>query len=607
MATGLFGAVASSIASRAESDIGLSATGPDGDLAAIGDVWAAITGHPLWSEPSLSVLAAQSGAAAALIEGWRRFGDDVLSRLRGPFSAVVLDRGARKAMVAIDRFGVEKLCWAAGQGGSFVFGSTTTSVARHPAVGATLDPQAIYNYFNFFTVPAPGTVFKEQQKLLPAQRALWSNGTARTSFYWHVPYSAEPGPARGDLREELQALLSQAVRRALAGSKGDKCGAFLSGGLDSSTVTGLLGDATGQPPKTFTIGFGASGYDEVEYARVAARHFRADPHEHYLTPAEAGGAMPTIAAFYDEPFGNASAVPVWRCAKLARDAGLDLLLAGDGGDEIFAGNSRYAEQAAYERRLRLAGVFPRGLIDGATEFLGGVRGVPVMQKASHYLRRMAMPLPERMLVGEHLAPGEAREIFDAGFLGQVDTGQPAALAREAYDRAAATSFLHRLLHHDLRFTLADNDLRKVGTMCRLAGISVRYPFLDEDLVEFSARIPADALMAGGKLRAFFKSAMSGVLPDAVLNKRKHGFGMPYDEWIRKEPAIREIVLDCAASFRSRGYCRSSYVDELLRFESGETWRKTARLWDVAMLELWLRHYGGTVSLPSTLAKFAFLS
>lgn len=548
----------------------------------------AVFGDPWWPAPDLAERARERGHAETALEAFRRSGLDFLAQIRGPFSLALLDLEAGEAMVAADRFGVHRIYYAA-TGERLVFGSTADAVRAHPDVSATLDPQGIYNYFSYFMVPAPGAIYKEQQKLLPGQVLHYREGTARQSFYWTLDYSPEPLRAsEQQLAETLHELLTRSVARAVDDAEGHRIGAFLSGGLDSSTVVGLLRKVTGAGPRTFTVGFDAEPYDEAHYARIAAERFGASSHEHYLTLEESVDAVPRIAAFYDEPFGNSSAVPAYYCARSAAERDIDILFAGDGGDELFAGNARYATETARERYFRLLQVVPTALIGPGTALLGRGRAA---RRARNFLALMTTPLPDRMLAYEHVAPDEARAMFTSAFLSKVDLDGPMALARETYFRTSSPAPLHRMMHLDLRLATADNDLRKVSTMCRMAGVRVRFPFLDEDLATFAAKIPAEILLAGGELRAFYKSAMRGFLPQEIIEKKKHGFGMPYDLWLESETRLREIAAEAARSFRERDICRSSYVDALLTRSAEGDGKAASRLWDLMILELWLQAHG----------------
>jgi asparagine synthase (glutamine-hydrolysing) len=557
-----------------------------GSVFSDGHYRAALAGEPRWSDPDLAALSARSGPAAALVEAFRRHRTDLFRFLHGPFALALYDESEDEALLAIDRFGIHALCYA--DGAPLVFGSTADSVRRHPRLGGTIDPQAIFNFVNFAVVPAPGTIWLDQKKLLPAQYLHRRKGTTRTGFYWQMPYREAGSKDKRALAEELMRLLQQAVRRAADGVANEHIGAFLSGGLDSSTVAGLLARLSGTAAKSFTMCFGAEEYDEVYYSRIAAKHFGLNAREHNVSPDEAVGVLETLARVYDEPFGNSSAIPTFCCARLAKGDGVSVLLAGDGGDELFAGNSRYRTQLMLDRYFRLPALFRKGLLEPLLASLPDAAMVGPVRKARSYVRLVTTPMPDRMLAYEHLDGAEIEAMFRPEMLQTVDRNQPMALARAAYDRPSQGDKLQRMMHLDIELALADNDLRKVRGMCRAAGVKVRFPFLDEDLADFSATLPADILMEGQRLRAFFKNSMQGFLPPEILDKKKHGFGMPYDLWIRSNPRVRQIVGDNVASFRRRAYCRPEFIDRLMAGYASDDARFAGRLWDIMILEMWLR-------------------
>ena len=299
---------------------------------------AALYGRPRFLDDELAFIARDQNPAVAVAHGWVRFGEKLPTLMHGNFAFAVLEPLKKQAFLALDRMGAERLCYAK-HGGQLVFGSSVQSVAAHPAVGRDIDPQAIYDYLYFHTIPAPRSLYQGVHKLLPGQTLTLKNGQLSTGFYWQADYT--PVDAGFDPhRRDFRSLLDQAVRDADAPATA----AFLSGGTDSSTIVGALTAARGAPVDTFSIGFDADGFDEMEYARCAAERFGSRSHEYYLKPADIVTAIPVIAREYDEPFGNASAVPTYFCAKAAREAGFENMLAGDGGDEIFGGNARYAKQ-----------------------------------------------------------------------------------------------------------------------------------------------------------------------------------------------------------------------------------------------------------------------
>ncbi len=572
---------------QTEPTRGLAAEGPpaDSDLGADGAIAAAIIGRPRWTEQELRELAGQHGHARAVAEAYRRFGTDFFQCLRGAFALAVFDSSLGKAIVAIDRFGIHRLCYLRPVSGGLVFATTTDGVRAHPSASCAVSPQSIYNFIYFGVCPSPRTIYLEQAKLLPAQYAVYENDTVRTEFYWRMPYRGQSEKKPGDLSQELVERLRSAVSQIASVADAPRLGAFLSGGLDSSTVSGLLSEVTHGRAKTFTIGFSDREFDETRYAEIVARHFRTEHRNYYLTAEDVARALVPLATAFDEPFGNSSALPAYYCAKLAYENGVTTMLAGDGGDEIFAGNSRYVDELVFD----LYGRIPGWLRHRVLEPLLLPRSRPddwvLVRKARNYIRRARIPMPERTQAYNFYQNSAPHDVFDASFLARINLLDPLEMMREVYDRTTSPALLHRMLHLDLKLTLADNDLRKVGTACELAGLSVAYPFLDDDVVEFSAQVPVDLLIRRFQKRWFFKHAFKDFLPPATLAKRKHGFGMPFAQWPRTDPRLREIANDCLASLRPRRLLRSDFLDRLIGDRPGS--ELDGLVWDLMMLEMWL--------------------
>lgn len=547
------------------------------EIARDGDLMAAIIGRPILPQ-------AQAGqsAAAVLLSLWRRHGREAPAHIHGTFALALIDRRAGEAFLALDRIGAQKLAFAASPAG-LVFASQADMVAAHPAVGARVDHQALFDYFYFASVPAPGSIFQGVEKLLPAQWAHWRDGRLTRGFYWALHYR---DAARTDFDVQaarFNALLRESVARARGA---DTVAAFLSGGTDSSTVCGVLKEQTGAAD-TYSIGFAADGFDEMAYARMAARRFGLNMHEYYLQPGDIVEAMPVIAAHYDEPFANESAVPTYFCAKLAAAAGHTVMLAGDGGDEIFGGNARYAKQKVFEVYHALPAVLRKGLIEPFAA-LPGLSALPPARKLQSYLRQANIPLPERMETYNYLHRQPLDTLFTRTFLERVDPQRPIALLKEVYERADTSSYINRMLHLDLKFTLADSDLRKVGGMTEAAGIEVRYPLLDDAMVEFSGEVPPDWKVRGQYLRWFFKQALKGFLPDEIINKSKHGFGLPFGVWAREHAPLRERVEGRLADFKRRELLAPDHIDAIrAQHQSGHATYYGKVIWNLVTLEEWL--------------------
>lgn len=552
--------------------------------------WALVCGSTRWTDPEIESIRLASGAPQAALAAYGRHGPRLLDRLRGEFALAVAD-AAGSLLLATDRFGTHPIYYTQ-TGEGLLFASNLKALTAHPAASPDIDPQSLFDYLYFHCIPSPKTIFRGIGKLKPAERVEYWQGRLSATTYWMPgPEGKAEAATKPQLEEELRTLLRLAVAERCAGSA-DAPGAFLSGGLDSSTVAGYLNEVLGGGARTFTIGFDASGYDETPYARTAATHFGTDHHEYFVKPADVVASVPRIAAFYDEPFGNSSAVPAFHCARLAREAGVTHLLAGDGGDELFAGNSRYATQERFERYWRLPQTMRRGF-DAFYDLLPALRTLPLVSKGYRYIGRAKKPLPDRLQNFNFMHQVPVGTVLAPEVLATVEVDAPIRSLRERYFEVTSRSTLNRMLYLDWKFTLADNDLAKVSGMCDLAGIEVSYPMLDDRLVELSWRIPPEWKMPGFRLRHFYKTALKDFLAPATIGKRKHGFGLPFGIWLRDDPGLHEIAMDSLSSLKRRHYLQAAFIDEALRRHQGDAAHYYGELvWILMSLELWFQAHIG---------------
>jgi asparagine synthase (glutamine-hydrolysing) len=373
----------------------------------------------------------------------------------------------------------------------------------------------------------------------------------------------------------------------------------------------MLTEVNEAPTRTYTIGFDVENYDETRFARIVADYFHTRHSEYCVTANDAAVAAPKIAAFYDEPFGNASAVGVYYCGSLAGADGVELLLAGDGGDELFAGHVRYARQKLLDAYSSVPSRVRRQLIEPMVFGFPWGTQTALIRKARNYVRGATSPVPGQLY--NPLLRAGLREVFKAEFLETLSPHGPDELLAQTYGRTVGEDRLNRFLYLDWKFTLADDDLRKVRGMCQLAGVAVRFPLLDEEVVKFSTRIPAALKLKGLTLRYFFKRAMRDFLPDVTLAKLKHGFGLPFDAWLTENTILRELALDSINDLRRRNYFRPAFLESLTEaYEiaakaprrkgtwscvvqyliqqraSGHPRPLTDLMWTLMMLELWMR-------------------
>lgn len=547
-----------------------------------GSLKAVITGAPRFQNRDLQKLAEESGLNAALLKGYLRLGTGILSRIDGGFSLAIVNEEKNSAVIAIDRLGIGTLAYVADKNG-LTFATEPQTVISQGGFSPEIDPQGLFNYLYFHMIPSPGSIYRKVRKLQPGEMIEFDNGHLRHYFFRSIAYRENSDFSFESYKKSLLNGLDDAVANCIDDETPTGC--FLSGGLDSSTVTGVLRKLKGSRIDAFSIGFNAKGYDETEYARAAARHFDVKLHEYYVTPNDVLDAIPKIATAYDEPFGNASAIPAYYCARFAREQGITRLLAGDGGDEIFGGNARYAKQKMFDLYRHIPGWIKQGLLEPAAFNL------TPLKKLKSYIEQAKLPMPERMETYNFLHRTPLESIFHPGFLEQVQSDVPLKLLSDCYQRAESDNLLKKMLFLDAKFTLADNDLRKVGRMCDLAGVEVRYPLLDDSMVDFAASIPSHQLLKRFELRSFFRHALAGFLPPETLDKSKHGFGLPFGIWLSEDKQLSEFADAKLKSIESRGFLNPDYIKILITaHQSGHASYYGVMIWLLVMLESWLESH-----------------
>jgi asparagine synthase (glutamine-hydrolysing) len=339
------------------------------------------------------------------------------------------------------------------------------------------------------------------------------------------------------------------------------------------------------------MGFDAEGYDEMEYARIASRHFGTTPLEYYVTPDDVLSTLPAIAAAFPEPFGNSSAAATYHCARIARERGLQRLLAGDGGDELFGGNERYAKQLMFERYGRLPRAFRNALLEPGVTFAARFTNAFPIGKAASYIEQAKVPLPDRLQSYNFLHRHAPSDVFSTWLLDHAQVSEPLKLLREEYRVPTTSSAVNRMLFLDWKFTLHDSDLVKVNTMCQLAGVEVAYPMLDQSVIDFSLHIPGNWKVHNLELRWFYKRAMQTFLPRAIIAKTKHGFGLPFGLWTKAHDGLRRLSEDALSSLAERGYFRREFLQEALRLHrEGHASYYGELVWILMVLEFWLQRH-----------------
>lgn len=537
----------------------------------------------LWGRPTIRGRSAN--VAATFYRIWLDCGPAACAQLAGPFALCVLNARGGEALLAVDRAGIHTLAFQQ-EGDGLIFGSSADAILTHPKGDAELDSQSLYHYLHFHVIPAPRSIYRKQQRLFPGEFLHLAHGKIKRGRYWELQFDERNGEDYDVLRSKFLGILGDAVRATL---DTPKLGAFLSGGTDSSTLAGFLGQVSCAPARTYSIGFDVPGYDEMEYARIAARHFGAEHHELYVTPSHIASAAQQLAEAIDLPFGNASALPAYYCARLAKEDGVTRLLGGDGGDELFGGNERYAQQALFARYENVPSALRQMVLEPVLFGFTAKQQQALFCKARSYIKQALVSMPDRLDTYNLLNFYGKEHVFEADFLAHVDATLPAHHMNQLYWRTDAASQISRMQALDLQLTLADNDLRKVGSACELAGVEVAYPFLSDAMMEFSGALAPHHKLQGTKLRPFFKRALSARLPRAILQKKKHGFGLPFGQWLHSEPTLYALAGDSLQTLKRRGIVQSRFIDSLLNEHLTEhpAYHGTM-VWVLMMLELWFQ-------------------
>jgi asparagine synthase (glutamine-hydrolysing) len=404
-------------------------------------------------------------------------------------------------------------------------------------------------------------------------------------------YGVDTGAGEDRLSRELESVVEEAVATHCRPESFARTGAYLSGGTDSSTVVGMMARRGQGTAKAFSIGFEEERFNELGYAEIAAAKFHADHYTYHVGPRECFEALPEMVRHFDEPFANSSAIPTYFCGRLAAQNGVRVLLAGDGGDELFGGNERYRTDKIFQVYQNVPRLLRKGAIEPVLRALPFRSGPFAMARS--YTRRSNLPAVERYFSYNFLCAHDNGELLDAGFRDALGGYSVLDIPSRYYAEAPARDHLDRILYVDVKITLGDSDLPKVTCMSELAGIETRFPYLDRKVAEFSGQIPPRLKVKALEKRYLFKKAFRNLLPVEILRKQKHGFGIPVATWLKSDRRMRELTHETILSSRAlqRGYFRRKFLEDLFaRHEADDSTYYGDTLWTFLILEMWHLQY-----------------
>ena len=523
-----------------------------------------------------------SSDTEVIVHLYEEYKEKFVCWLRGMFGLAVWDTRRKQLILARDRLGKKPMYYALLPGRALLFGSEIKAILQDSQISRDIDLIALDSYLSLLYVPSPMTIFKSVRKLPAGHILICTAESMSISQYWDVP--CPPPDARSDreLLEELDSILREAVKIRLRSDV--PLGAFLSGGVDSTSVVTYMSEALNRPVVTCSVGFDDPAHDELAYARRVAEWRGCEHHEDVVHP-NITELIPKLARLFDEPFADSSAVPMYYVSEMARRH-VTVALSGDGGDELFAGYSRHGLQCL-ETKLRSA------LGNIGTRSLARVASWLPPVKGRNTLRKIGLT-PDASYAAKHAGwvfDSEYKmRLYDPGLRTLLRDCDPAGNFRKLYDHCEAADPLTKALYVDLKTYLVDDILVKVDRMSMAHALEVRAPLLDQNFVEFVMRLPRSLKLKGRTTKVALKTLLDGRVPQDIVHRKKHGFTMPLGTCLRGplDSVVRDTLL--SPRFRQRGYFDANVVKAMCNAHAGGTRDYSDQIWTLLMFELWHREY-----------------
>ena len=528
-----------------------------------------------------------------ILQAYREFGVECLSRLRGMFAFAIWDAPRKRLFAARDRIGKKPFYYREDADG-LAFASEPKAFLAESSFIPVADRTALFHYLSFQYVPAPMSAFQGVQRLLPGHYLVLEGGRVRTERYWTLSSLPKSPASENEAADELLQHLRDATRLRMVSDV--PLGAFLSGGVDSSLVVALMAEAAAGPVKTFSIGFEEKAYDEREHARLVAQRFGTDHHELTVRP-DAVALLPKMVWHYNEPYADSSAIPSFYLAEMTRRH-VTVALNGDGGDENFAGYPRYFASIMAQRIDWIPSTLRRTLASAA----GSVRSGTARSNWNNLIRFLgaAADSRERRYARWvfHFDDSMKRELCTPEFLAGVHGEESGRMLEAMFGETRGAAFLDALLSVDARTYLPDDLLVKMDIATMAHGLEARSPLLDHHVMEFAARLPVSLKLNGVHKKYLLRKVARRLLPDTIIDRPKMGFGVPIERWLRED--LREMVHDVilGREFRERGYFNPTFVERIVREHEQRIRNWHYPLWNLLMFELWHRMFIDRRGLPA---------
>ena len=521
-----------------------------------------------------------------VIHLYEEYGEDCLKHMRGMFAFAIWDEKRKILLIARDRAGQKPVLYYHGQG-RFCFASEFAALLKSEFFKKEINFEAIHYYLTFGYIPAPLTIYKNVFKLLPAHMLILKDDKVTIKQYWELNYSNKIKISEEDASSEILRLLKNAV--ALRLHSDVPLGAFLSGGIDSSTIVALMSELSSSKVKTFSIGFNDRNYDELKYASAIAKKFGTE-HNEFIVKPDALNILPLLVERYGEPHADSSCIPTYYVSCQTKRY-VTVALNGDGGDEFFAGYDRYQAMALSEIYNKIP-LFLRSAIKGAVGMLpNSADSRNVLRRTMRFLEGASLKREKRYLWWISVFNEEMkRKIYSQNFSNKFIKKDSTTWITNYINDPMVSSSLDRVLMTDAH-TYLPNDLLVKADMATMAcSLETRSPFLDHKLMDFAASLPSEYKMKRFIKKYILKKAIKDIVPPANIHRKKMGFGVPIGKWFRNE--LKDFVRDILLSKKSveRGYFKAEYLEKMVNDHISGKGNYAAQLWALLMLELWHKKF-----------------
>jgi asparagine synthase (glutamine-hydrolysing) len=521
-----------------------------------------------------------------ILYSYMQYGDEFIHRLNGMFAFALWDARRQRLIVGRDRLGIKPI-YVYRDGRRLAFASEAKALLTLPGISAEIDPAALHCYLNLGYVAAPLSLFRGIGKLPPASMLFVESGRVEERRYWRVPGVMDRGMGEGEWVQRIRSRLGESVRMQMVSDV--PIGAFLSGGIDSSAVVGLMAAYSDQPIRTYAIGFKGTAaddyYNELPYARRVADLFHTEHHEIVVRP-DVVALLPHLVWHMDEPLSDTAFITTYLVSEFAR-RDVTVILSGVGGDELFGGYRRYLGNHYQAHFNRLPG-WARRAVSAVGEHLPSDRHSPLLnlsRLAKGFLESAGLPFEERYRAYVQVFPlQEVQRLLRLNGAAQPD------MIEAAFRHAGSGDSLNRMLAVDAETQLPDDLLMLTDKMSMATSLECRVPLLDHELVELAARMPEEVKIRGGRLKHAMKEAVSDLLPRDILERKKRGFGTPMGAWLKDDlgPLMRGLLSESVV--KGRGLFDYPTVQELIGSHESNRIDGTDRLLALMNLEIWSRLY-----------------